>query len=66
MSWVKTPDGRQDYQCDRCERHPTVEAPFSAWASVLFPGLENAKHFCASCVPVLRVALDQAMAKETL
>lgn len=66
MSWVKTVDGRQDHQCDRCEGHPTTATPFSGWASVLFPGSENAKHFCASCLPALRVALDEAMAKVTL
>jgi len=66
MRWVKTPDGRQDSHCDRCGAHSSAELPFSGWASVLFPGAENAKHFCSSCVPVLRVVLDEAMAKQTL
>ncbi|MBL8924232.1 MAG: hypothetical protein JNJ54_35605 [Myxococcaceae bacterium] len=62
MSWVKTDDGRQDHECDRCGARPTDAAPFGIWAVVLLPAPENAKHFCATCLPVLRVALDQAMA----
>lgn len=66
MSWVKTADGRQDHECDRCRAHPTSETPFGTWGVFLLPAPENAKHFCPRCLPALRVAIDQAIATTTL
>lgn len=66
MSWVKTADGRQDHECDRCRAHPTPETPFGTWGVFLLPAPENAKHFCPRCLPALRVAIDQAIATTTL
>jgi hypothetical protein len=63
MSWVQLDNGDWDHRCDRCNAHPTATEPFGEWTSVLFPGGENAKHFCGACLEALRVALDDAMAR---
>jgi hypothetical protein len=66
MSWVRTPEGRQDHQCDRCGAKPGPTAPFTSWGVFLLPSPENAKHFCPTCLPALRVAIDQAMGTPTV
>ena len=63
MSWVQLDNGEWDHRCDRCNAQPSVRLPFGEWASVHFPGKENAKHFCGDCLVALRVALDDAMAR---